>query len=273
MAQPQADAAVVAAAAAAYQRQVQQQRAALAAFITRLWQSLGTYRNAQMATFAQQAVPVVGGAQQNIAALTAAYLARHRQLHVGGPGRPVPVDVRRLTGAAVRNGTSPTQVYERPFHLVWRQLGEGTPPADAIQSGLDRAVQSALTDLQLTKVRTAHTVLAGDKAVAGYRRVLEGAHSCGLCVLASTQRYHRGDLLPVHPGCDCNVEPILGDTDPGQVIDEPRLRAAYEALAGQPPKDMNAARWTDHVVIVHDHGELGPVLARKGASFLGPGDL
>lgn len=206
--------------------------------------------------------------------LTSGYLGALRQ--VSGRGfQPAPVDLKRVSGAAVRNGTPPADVYERPFHLVWRQLAEGVAPPAAIQAGEDRAVQSAVTDLQLAKTHASQDVLAADGHVVGYRRVLEGAYSCALCVVASTQRYHVKDLMPIHPACDCAVAPIYGDTDPGLVIDEDRLAAAHAEVQKQLGISDSAARNPDYrtLLITHDHGELGPVLAMRGAPFLGPHDL
>jgi flavin-binding protein dodecin len=282
---PQPDPAAVAA-ALAYQQQTQAVRAAIAAYIARLWRSLGQWRRPQIPQFTKQLVPVVLGSQRQMASLTSAYLAAQRQIALGGRLIPTPLDPKTVIGAAARNGTPPADVYERPFHLVWRQLDElPREPGSidqAIQSGLDRAVQLAITDLQLTKVQTSQQVLTRDKHVTGYRRVIEGAHSCGLCIVASTQRYHRTELLPIHPACDCSVAPIYGDTDPGQVIDPKTLSDLHERLAETFGADASSARTIPgaaadpvqyrDVLVQHEHGELGPVLGVRGEKFLGPGE-
>lgn len=267
----------------------QQQSAALRgnlqAFIERLWASLGTYRAAQMATFVNEVTPVVQGAQRQMAALTSAWIAAQKSIVLGGNTTPRPVDLAKVTGAPVRKGTSSATVYERPFHLVWRQLDElPREPGSieqAIEAGQKRAVQSALTDLQLTKRAAAQQFMASDKDVVGYRRVLEGTYSCALCIVASTQRYHKAELLPVHPACDCGVVEIYGDADPGQIIEpgtledvHARVRETFgvsnAAARAIPSKGLPDYR---DVLIVHEHGELGPVLAVKGRPFLGPNDV
>lgn len=273
----QPDPQALAASLAAYQAQTQALRASLTSYITRLWAVLGSYRAADMKTFVGQIVPVVAGAQRQIAALTAASLAAQKQASLGGSFAPAAVNPAKVTGAAVRNGTDPAEVYGRPFHLVWRQLAE-LPHEDgaidqAIQSGLDRAVQSALTDVQLAKTHTAQQVLSQDKQVVGYRRILEGAYSCGLCVIASTQRYHRGDLLPIHPACDCACAPIYGESDPGQTIDLDAYFAAHQAAKDVFGKSNSRATDYNRLLITHAHGELGPVLAVRGQPYLGPSDL
>lgn len=269
------------AAMAAYQAQTQALRTQLTAYVQRLWRSLGSWRQGDIPRFVAQVVPVVAGAQRQMVALTAANLAQQRQLAVGGLFVPQPVDPKAVSGAAARNGTDPAEVYGRPFHLVWRQLDElPREPGSidqAITAGMDRAVESAVTDVQLTKQRTAFQVLGRDGRVTGYRRVLEGAYSCALCIVASTQRYHRSELLPVHPACDCSVQPIYGDADPGQLIDPDTLADVHQRIEERFGHSSSAARiipgakdgrgkvirYRD-VLVTHEHSELGPVLAVRG---------
>jgi hypothetical protein len=286
---------------AAYQVRTQALRADIEARVRRLWRSLGSYRNADQSRFAKLAVPIILGGQQAMSALTAANLAQQKQISVGGRFKPAAVDLREVTGAAARNGADPSEVYGRPFHLVWRQLDElpRVPGAieQAIDAGEQRAVELALDDQQLAKQHTALEILGHDDAVVGYRRVLEGAHSCGLCIVASTQRYHREQLLPLHGGCDCSVAAIWGDQDPGRTIEATaRIDGKLVPIADLPDvhdriyerfgRSSSAARdipgTTDahgrilqyrDVLITHAHGELGPVLAVRGADFTGPTDL
>lgn len=193
-----------------YQQATQSLRDNLTSFVTTLWRSLGYYGNAQMGQFTGSVVPVVAGAQQQMASLTAAMIAQQQALKLDTPFLPPPLDPARVSGAAVRNGADPAEVYGRPFHLVWRQLDElPKQPGSidqAIQAGLDRATQTALTDLQLAKTHAAQQTLEQDPHVVGYRRMLEGAYSCGLCIVAATLRYHKRDLMPIHPAC------VLGGT-------------------------------------------------------------
>lgn len=288
--QPQADqttaaqrAAEIAATVAAYQMATSRLRSYLSQVVTAVWRSLGEYRQPQMRQFVSQIVPVVNGAASQMQALTVAYLA-----NVTGAS---PAAVGNLTVGALRNGADPADVYGRPFHLVWRRLDELKPLdagkiEQAIDSGLNRAVQTAVTDVQLAKQQTSQRVLATNDRVVGYRRVLEGPHSCALCVIASTVRYHKEDLLPLHPACDCSVLPLLGDHDPGRTIDDELLSAAHATVADKFGADSTAARdirgaFKDNgdsllyrdVLITHLHGELGPILGIRGQDFTGPSDI
>lgn len=266
---------------ATYQKSTVTLRDQLTAFITALWQSLGTYRNAQIADFTGQAVPVVDGALQQMQALTSGYLATLASLNGGSltPTAGPAVDISSL-----RNGADPVDVYGRPFHLVWRQLADNTPldgekVAAAIQSGLDRAVQTAVTDVQLAKTHTARSALRDDRNITGYRRQIEGARTCALCIVASTRLYHKADLMPMHPACDCTPVPIFSGQPHNIAIDPEQLATVHDIIAAQFGADSTAARkiagafkddgtpvlYRD-VLITHDHGELGPVLAVRGQS-------
>jgi hypothetical protein len=300
---PQQRQADLAALIAAYSTQTALLRANLTAQITRLWGSLGSWRNADIKPFVTQAVPLVQGAQLQMAGLTAAFLAQQRRIAVGGTGLPAAVSPGSVTGASARKA-NPVDVYERPFHLVWRELAE-LPREEgsiekAIQSGLDRAVNLAVTDLQLAKTHTTRRIVANDRQAIGTRRVLEGAYSCGLCIVAATRIYHKTELLDVHPGCDCSQETLYADepqTGPVSVqavvrgadgtltpvADLPDLHRRVHDTFGA---DSTAAGWLKgvtgesgkpihyrDVVIDHEHGELGRVIGVRGQHFTGPGDI
>jgi hypothetical protein len=107
-----------------------------------------------------------------------------------------------------------------------------------------------------------------------YRRVLRGPHSCAKCIIASTRRYRKSELLPIHPGCDCDVEPV---TDPNAplVLDEKLLLATHEQVkkfAGFKFSNPSAKGYQD-LLIVHDHGEMGPVLSWRDQKFTGPSKI
>jgi hypothetical protein len=165
------------------------------------------------------------------------------------------------------------------------------PLTAAVGDGERRVRSLALTDLELAVTHTARELLADEPRVRFYRRVLTGAESCGLCIIASTQRYQKRDLLPIHPNCDCVVAPILGDQDPGQVINSTRVsdeatptgetadgvpiygpgdvldaelltRDVHEAIRETFGRAAFDARQIDYrkILLVEQHGELGPVL-------------
>jgi len=99
--------------------------------------------------------------------------------------------------------------------------------------------------------------------------------SSALCYVASTQRYSRGDLLPIHPGCDCGEEPIYGSSGVSDTIDEQLLDATHQAIDERFGEFDFGGRTVDYrkAIIVREHGELGPVLTVKGQHFTGPNDI
>ena len=157
-------------------------------------------------------------------------------------GERVP-EAPRIGYKALR-GVDPTESYARPFQAVWWRLSNGLAYKAAVVVGRERLIAIAKTDLQLSRTHSARHSLSKAK-VRGYRRVLNG-DTCELCVQASKRIYSTGDLMPIHPGCNCSVEPILG-ADP---------RSLNEGIGPKPVETE-----------VQDHGELGPVLTKSGEHF------
>jgi hypothetical protein len=273
----------------AYRQASQDLRQRLADMITGLWWSLGQWRDRQREQFARDAVPIVEAAMAQMGSLTAGYLSAMQQQHTGRLVTPRPPRPPTIAGVRL-GGVDPLEVYGRPFHLVWRQLAElpHEPGAigQAVEAGLKRAVQTAHTDLQLAKTHTSRDMISGDRYAIGWRRVLEGPHSCGLCIVASTNTYHKAQLAAMHPGCDCDVAPIYVRSDTADRANRQIIGDVHQAIADRFGSSDNATRHIPgavdgkgrpidykDVLITHQHGELGPVLAVKGQPFTGPQDL
>lgn len=262
--------------AEAYRRMLGATRARVLAAVTAMWNSLGDYHEADAARFAGAIIPLVLAGQIRYAQLTEAYLSRQladfsRTGRVTARG----VDLGEVTGAAVR-GVDPAEVYQRPAKTVWTKLSEGSDMTAAVTAGLHRATTIAATDLQLARTHTARAVMRRS-GVREFRRVLTGRESCGMCVIASTQRYRVENLMPIHPGCDCGVEALEPGVEHPQVLDKETLEAAHDAIAdrfGMKAADRGG-RALDYrkVLLVREHGELGPVLTVKRHLFTGPGDI
>lgn len=280
----------------------------------------GDYSDDAADAYVATIVPVMAGAQVAAAQLTAAYLA-YMIADLAGEAltsvRMPNIDLSKLTGAALRNGVAPERVYRRPFQQVWTDLAKPDPEpppgmltvprpapqdekppserpakmAKAVATGERRARTTGLTDLQLATTHTARDVLASNQKVVGYRRVLTGAENCGMCVVASTRLYHKRNLLPIHPGCDCVCAPVMAGEDPGRTLNNrtigadavPKafnkhgvpifdadqtidlgdlLQETHDAITARFGESFRDAKRIDYrkVITVRQHGELGPVL-------------
>lgn len=205
-----------------------------------VWGRMDSWSDEAADRMVAAAVPVSIAGQRRMSAATSAYLAAWL-------GRPVePVDFRTTTGAAVRNGALPAEVYRRPviesratFALL-RDIDRQRAIDEAIDAGLKRLLGTASTDLQLSANLTSQQVLRS-AGVRTYRRVTT-AGACPLCVVASDRVYHVADLQPIHTGCSCGVVPG-GDLP--------------EALR----RDSNADDPTGgRGLRIDDNDEIGPVL-------------
>lgn len=255
----------------AYIRADGQMRERVLALVLQMFTGLGSWRGEDVDRFVSAAVPVVLGAQRQVGSLTDAYIRTLLSDMLGGTVRAS--GAAPSTGATLRNGTEPAEVYARPLRTVWRALAEGKGLDEALSVARVRLVQIVTTDLQLAKTHAARAAMSADGRVVGYRRVLTGVKTCGICVVASTQRYHRQDLMPIHPACDCGVAPIVGTKDPGHVLDAGLLDQAHAAIADRFGVSAASGRGSlDYrdVLITHEHGEIGPVIARRGDHFEGP---
>lgn len=254
-------------------------------YITRVWRGLSAYRDTDIDRFVAAVVPVVEGGQLQVAHLTDAYLAAVETAVLGQRVAPVGVAADKVTTQALR-GVAGADLFHRAGVTVWTALAEGAPFDQARDRGLNRAVMAARTNLQLARTHATRDVLGRKTGVVGYRRTLTGSRSCALCVVASTQRYRKDRLMPIHPGCDCSVTPIWSDRDPGQVIDPETLEGIDEVLAERFGGDARRSTSTGEratkatgfddarkMLVTHEHGELGPVLGVRGQHFTGPDDI
>ena len=231
------------------------------------FQALPGFRDADAAAFLDAILPVVLGAQQQMGELTDGYLAQVTADMFGAS--PAPAGVRLPENL---RGTPPAEVYKRPFVTVRTALANGKSLSEAVSEGRNRLQSIASTDLQLARTHATRQALAGDGRFRYFRRVLRGSFNCALCTLASTQRYSKERLMPIHPGCDCGVRPIPGDQDPGQVVDPELLQAAHDAVAKGVGESDPGGRKPDYrsIIITREHGEIGPLLAVRRHDFTGP---
>lgn len=244
-------------------------RSRVISFVLDAFDSLGGHRDGDAVEFIERVLPIVLAAQQQIGQITDAYLSTMIADMLGGAAAPVGVALDE----ALR-GVDPAEVYTRPFVTTWTALSQGKAYAQAVTEGRTRLLSITETDLQLARTHAAQQSMRRSGAQF-YRRRLTGTKNCALCTLASTQRYRVESLMPIHPGCDCKVEPLVGNRDPGQIIDEALLRDAHAAVAKGVGASDAGGRAPDYreVIITRQHGEYGPLLAVARHEFTGPDDI
>lgn len=260
--------------AQAYNDLLERLRVRTVAAVVSAWDALGGYNESDVSRFVAVAVPIVAAGQRQAATLTAGYV-RRAVLAAGGSPADVTIDPAAAVGAAVRNGTPPEEVYRRPFVTVWSALKDGTAYADAVGQGRVRSAVAAQSDVQFAARQAAKDAMAGQPSIVGYRRVLGAGENCGKCITASTQRYHKSELMPIHARCRCTVAPIVGTLDPGQVINRERLDMLKAEMRkrGVTFGTKDQGRLTHVRTDVVEHGEHGPTLVDADQAFTGPGDI
>ena len=242
-----------------YSAQVHAVRTQITKFGEAYWDSMPNYRTSAVEDMISAIIPRVTAGQLRIADLTSAYLARCAH-DIGWKLVVPPLDKTDILGA---RGVDPQTVYRRPAVDVYKALSDGKPIEQAVSEGRLRLTQLIGGDAQLAKVRAARQVMrAYPDAGLYYRRVLTGRENCGLCVVASTQRYYREELLPIHPGCDCDVQPLPPEAAGQQVIDEDRLEQVHQIAAERLGTADRGGRAPDYrkLIRVEEHGEYGSIL-------------
>jgi len=252
-----------------YQSAAQLIRSRVLKYVAAVWDGSPGFRDAEVDRIVARILPVVQAGQIQLANLTDAYIGRTSVL----------AGVTWTPGVATKEllayrGVDPQVVYRRPSVTVYTALAGGKSYNDAVAQGSRRMMSIIATDLQQAKNRQA-TASIGRSGFQWFRRVLTGRESCALCAIASTQRYTRGDLMPIHPGCDCDVEALNSPRDPGQVVDSDTLEGVHskvEQLTGSVDRGGRLPDYRDLVVTNH-HGELGPTLGFRSQHFDGPADI
>lgn len=233
-----------------YQGAVQLVRRRIQTYARAAWASLdGSYRDPDIDRLVEMILPQALAAQRQVAGLTDAYIAAI----TGAPS--LGIDQKLVTGTALR-GVSSHEVYRRPALTIYTALAAGKSFGVAVAAGQNRLLSIATTDIQLSK-RVQQNLSMESAGVTHYRRVLTGAEDCALCVEASDGLYSTADLLPIHPGCDCDVEPDTDSPSVAQSLNE-RVDVTDEGRGD---------------VAVHEHGEYGPTLGWAQDEFTGPGDI
>lgn len=259
----------------AYDTQVHQLRLTILNFTSRYWNSMGSWRDDDIERLLATVAPRVQAGQQRISDLTDAYIGRV----AADQGYTV---TGRTFEATTRNlrGITDETLYARPLATMHDTLSKGQSVTAAVAAGKNRLQSIVATNLQLAKTHSGRRAMRSG-GVRAFERVLTGRENCALCVIASTQRYWVSELAPIHPGCDCSSRPLEADPNT-QIIHPDRLDAIHTAVESEFGASDRGARFIDgrndisdylDLIVVRDHGELGPVLTWRDQHFTTKSEL
>ena len=197
----------------------------------------------------KHALPIVGAGQARAVALTSAYLSKRLDLP------PMGLTVPNLVGANVRNGTDPETVYKRAFIQTWAELAKSGDYQKAIQIGLNRIESSAEMDIALSaRAATLDFGSMSTEEITGWVRVADG-DACAFCSEIDGAVTGPDEPQPLHDRCGCTSDPITRNI--------PAPDGADSVGVGDTVGDTE----------IQEHGELGPVITRRGDNFTSEADL
>lgn len=220
-----------------FQQMLAEASESLAAEFEAMFRGLGSWDLEDSRRFIQQTAPLWRAHKQVVIDLTSEMLSLITE-----------VDTIALAAKEVL-ATPPNP--DVAFRTMWKSLKNGTPFDDAFETAAGMVRGQATTSLTRasreatsswveaspfrspwddatanqprwrpsTRYRQAYDRSAvGEQRVVGYRRVLTGT-TCRWCARVATQRYLTADSADFgHHNCDCAVLPIIGDRDPGQIV-------------------------------------------------------
>lgn len=200
--------------------------------------------------FVAAVVPIVLAAQESTVAQADAYLSLEAGTATRSSLQPWGLNPAMLIGVRARRGDFLEDVYARNLRT-------------AESSFTERMTREVNTDITLAERGATFVHTAGDERITGHRRVLGAGKNCGLCVVASGQRYSKGDLRPIHRTCHCTTQPIYGDGSFARP-DRATLRALYEQAGSTSGSSLRriAAPQADLPTVEIADTDLGPTLIR-----------
>lgn len=186
--------------------------------------------------------------------------------------------VRAQLAAEAGTALDPAVPYQRVAEQYrYQVVAKGSSNERARQYALVQVGTAAQTDVTLAVREQVRASLGEIRGITGYRRVLRPELSetgpCGLCVVAADRIYHVKDLQPIHNRCCCETLPIIGELDPGLILNAADLEAIYSAAGSTGGGKGQGGALKKIRVALAENGELGPVLVDADQAYRGPADV
>lgn len=226
----------------------------------------GWYNTREIKAMSTDVALQMESAQRQTASLTDAYLTRVLTIMRGQPIKAKGA----VSVANLRKGITHEGVYGRLADQYRYERSLDVAPEKVMEHVIQRAEVIARTDIDLA-FRAQIPASLDVMRVTGYRRVIHPELSkgtCGLCIVASDRTYNRESLLPLHARCHCGVLPVLGEEDPAHAMNQVDIGQLYHDAGSLKAADLKKTRY-----VVHEHSELGPVLAYHGDAFRSAADV
>lgn len=236
---------------------------------------LGDYHDTSIPTWNARSNPLITEAQLTVMDIANASLDVQLNLLLDGDYSTNYPPADMVTGPAVRNGASIDEVYGRVFKPIWQGLGEGQSLEESIDHAVSRLKSMFDVDIERVVDHVSIERFANEHRIAGYRRVLTGAHNCALCILASTQLYHKKELKGIHPNCKCKILPVLSFEDISKTLRQDLIDEVHASIKERYGSYDKSGRAIDYrkILFVRNHGEIGPMLTFRNHHFTGPSGL
>jgi len=160
-----------------------------------VWSSLDDLSDEAAEAAVAEVVPIVRGAQRQVAAITANYVSRVTGLDFGAP------QVGELIPEATWNRS--------PIGQARRLFNEGNKVVVALDTAARRAAQVHSGDVLRARNDAATALSAGTEAVRPLRWAkVPSPSACTWCRSVATKLYYRPDGLPVHLHDRCGLDAV-----------------------------------------------------------------
>ncbi|WP_181771277.1 VG15 protein [Amycolatopsis pittospori] len=214
-------------------------------------------------TFAAKVAPVLVSAistgQINAAALAAPYVSDvlADEPTVAQPPAVIPAAFAGVT----TTGLPLASLADLLFVRLLADIGAGMSTADALLSGLRRALTYTATEITDAGRTATHVQLIADTRAAGYERVVR-LPACDRCIILAGRLYRYSQGFRRHPRCDCTMTPVTREQwREENLANHPR--ALFDAMTEH---DQNSRFGAGNAAAIRAGADLSQVVnARRAA--------